>query len=96
MIPSLTSILLDKPFNCEINRVILCWVMNWLYSRPQRAVEGLQLAGGPSSTTSAPQGLVLGPVLLNIVINDLDVRVECILCKTADDASLGLAVDSLE
>lgn len=42
------SILLDKLSICEIKRVMLCWVMNWLYGRPQRAVWGLQLAGGQS------------------------------------------------
>jgi len=69
---------------------------NRLEGRSQRVLVSVSMSKWTPVTTGVPQRSILGLVLFNIFINDIDSEIECTLSKFAEDIKLSGAAETTE
>uniref|UniRef100_A0A803J1V1 Reverse transcriptase domain-containing protein n=1 Tax=Xenopus tropicalis TaxID=8364 RepID=A0A803J1V1_XENTR len=88
--------LMIKLRNIGLEHNICNWIENWLKDRVHRVVGNGTFSNWTSVVSGVPQGSVLGPLLFNLFINDLEVGIDSIVSIFADDTKLCKTISSMQ
>ncbi|CAM5130292.1 unnamed protein product [Natator depressus] len=90
------SILASKLKKYGLDEWTVRWIESWLDRQVPWVVINRSVSSWQLVSSGIPQGSVLGPVLFNFLVNDLDDGIPCTLNKFASDTKLGGKIDMLE